>query len=168
MRKPWHILFLALGLSSAGVLLSSCSGAAGNAQSTPMTPQQAEDAAFAKDVRHLLQINGSEDMGLRIINQIVVTSKRGNPTVPQKFFEDFGRQIDPDDLFNYLTPIYTRHFTHDEVRQLIAFYESPVGAKLIAQMAAINDETMLANSQWSDALSQKLAAEMHAKGYLRI
>ncbi len=168
MRKRWHILFLVIGLGSAGVLLSSCSGAARSAQNPQMTAQQTEDAALANDIHHLLQINGSEDMGMRIINQIVVTSKRGNPTVPQKFFEDFGRQINPDEVFAYLTPIYARHFTHDEIRQLIAFYDSPVGAKLIAQMPALNDETMMADSQWSDALAQKLAAAMQAKGYLRV
>ena len=154
MRKPWHILFLALSLSGAGVLLSSCSGAAGNAQNTPMTPQRAEDAAFAKDVRHLLQINGSEAMGMRIINQVVVTSKQNVHRSARSSLRILG-VLDPDDLFAYLTPVYARHFTHDEVRQLIGFYESPVGAKLIAQMATINDETMMANTQWSDALAQK-------------
>jgi len=165
MRKSWNILFLVIGLAAGGLILSSCT--AGGAQTNQPTPQQAEEAALANDIHRLLKANGATEMGTRIINQIVVTSKRGNPTVPGRFFEEFGRQINPEDVFPFLPPVYARHFTHDEIRQMIAFYESPVGVKMMSQMDALGEETMLADSQWSDALAQKLAAAMQAKGYIR-
>jgi len=165
MRKPWHILILLSGLAAGGLLLSSCT--AGGAQTKQLTPQQAEEASLNADIHRLLKANGATEMGLKIINQMIVSFKRGNPTVPGRFFEEFGRQINPEDVFAYLTPVYARHFSHDEILQMVAFYESPVGVKMMSQMDALGEETMMADSQWTDALAQKLAAAMQKKGYIR-
>jgi len=86
--------------------------------------------------------------------------------VPQGAIEDFGNRIKPDDFYALMVPIYARHFSHDEIKQLITFYESPIGMKLIASLPAMNVEAQDATSQWTRELTQKLVQELRAKRYV--
>ena len=44
------------------------------------------------------------------------------------------------DIMKDAPPIYARHFTLDELRQLIAFYKSPVGAKAMRELPQVMAE----------------------------
>lgn len=39
-------------------------------------------------------------------------------------------------------PLYARHFTLDEIREMTAFYRSPLGAKILTTMPAVMNESM--------------------------
>jgi uncharacterized protein len=51
-------------------------------------------------------------------------------------FERVQMDIYPD-LLKDAQPIYARHFTVDEMHQLIAFYKSPVGAKALRELPQV-------------------------------
>jgi hypothetical protein len=63
----------------------------------------------------------------------------------QKLFSDPALL---DDFERETAAIYARNYTADEMRQLLAFYRSPVGAKTLATMPKVMQESM--------ALSQKI------------
>jgi len=44
------------------------------------------------------------------------------------------------DAMQDFTPIYARYFTADELRQLVAFYKTPIGAKALSLMPKIMGE----------------------------
>ena len=60
-----------------------------------------------------------------------------------------------DEIIEEIVPLYARHFTTDELRQLAVFYKSPVGAKMLATMPQIMSESM--------QIGQKLVAPRIAK-----
>lgn len=39
-------------------------------------------------------------------------------------------------------PLYARHFSADEIRQMAAFYRTPLGAKIMTTMPAVMNESM--------------------------
>ena len=41
------------------------------------------------------------------------------------------------EIMKQAPPIYARHFTLDEINQLIAFYKSPVGIKAMKELPAV-------------------------------
>jgi hypothetical protein len=47
---------------------------------------------------------------------------------------------------------YTTEYTHDEVKQMIKFYETPVGKKLTAKAGLMMEKTVEAGQKWSMAL----------------
>ena len=47
-----------------------------------------------------------------------------------------------DEVMENSYPIYASHFTLDEIRQLTAFYKSPIGAKSIKVMPQVMNESM--------------------------
>lgn len=59
-------------------------------------------------------------------------------------------------LVDIYTPIYRKYFTLSEIREMIAFYETPVGQKLATSLPAITQEGFAAGQQ----LGEEIAAEM--------
>ena len=60
-------------------------------------------------------------------------------------------------------PLYARHFTVDEIRQLAAFYRSPIGVKMLATMPAVMSESMALGQKVMIPRVQKLAQKFQAK-----
>jgi len=65
--------------------------------------------------------------------------------------------------------IYASHFTEAELQQILAFYQSPVGRKVIAEEPKALDESMAHAGNWGDNLSEevitKMRAEMKKRGH---
>jgi hypothetical protein len=47
-----------------------------------------------------------------------------------------------DEIAAEMVPLYARHFSAAEIRQLAAFYRTPVGAKMVAAMPQIAGESL--------------------------
>jgi len=163
MLNGHSAILRALVLIGVLFIVPSCSSAA---QNPPPSPQQLEEQAKERDIRRLLQLNGTLSLAEQVRNRFVHDAKEVYATVPQGAIEDFGNRIKPDDFYALMVPIYARHFSHDEIKQLIAFYESPIGMKLIASLPAMNVEAQDATSQWTRELTQKLVQELRAKRYV--
>jgi hypothetical protein len=59
-----------------------------------------------------------------------------------KMMDDMFRDMPWDDMMNAMIPAYQKHLTHGDVNQLIAFYESPTGQKMLREMPAMMSESM--------------------------
>src|SRR5262249_42889308 len=68
-----------------------------------------------------------------------------------------GAQL--DDLINAIIPIYQRHLTKTDIEEMIRFYSSPVGQKLLREQPQIIQESMQAGA----AAQQRRIEEMNAK-----
>ncbi len=73
------------------------------------------------------------------------------------------------ELLNDAARIYASHFTEPELKQLLTFYQSPIGQKVIAEEPKAADESMAMASSWADKLSEevvnKMRAEMKKRGH---
>lgn len=161
MTSRWTPVVLLLVLSGSFCFLPSCSSASGQQTPDPrIARQQAEEAM----IRRLLEVNGTSALATQLLNRFVHDAKELYPTVPQNFIEEFARQVKPDQFYALMVPVYARHFTAEEIRQLLAFYESPVGQKLVAQMPSLNADADEAVQQWNQQISRALVQQMRAKG----
>ena len=65
--------------------------------------------------------------------------------------------------------IYARHFTEKELKDLLAFYQSPLGRKIIVEEPKALDQSVAFAQQWarkfSDEVLQKMRAEMKKLGH---
>jgi hypothetical protein len=73
------------------------------------------------------------------------------------------------ELMNDAARIYASHFTEAELKQLLAFYQSPLGQKVIAEEPKATDESLAMAGAWGDKLSDevvnKMRAEMKKRGH---
>ena len=91
---------------------------------------QAQDNEFEKDLALMLELNGSKESYDMVFEQIVGQLKYSMPNVSDENWakvkaDVFDKQI--IELNKKLVPIYKKHFTHDEIKGIIAFYQTEVG-----------------------------------------
>lgn len=122
------------------------------------TPKQA-------DIRSLLTASGGGQMAIQIMNQMITPLQKAMPNVPMKFWEECARELHPDNLVNLIVPIYDRHFTHDEIKELIKFYDSPIGKKLVAELPSITQESMAAGQQIGAKIGARIHQRLKQEGY---
>ena len=107
--------------------------------------QTAIDPAKAQNIRRLMELTGSHNLVHQVIEQMMESIRRempvGDPELSDKIFniykEEFHKAFTVEKLNGHIIPIYDKHFTGDEVLALIAFYESPVGKKMISALPRI-------------------------------
>ncbi len=64
-----------------------------------------------------------------------------------------------------MSPIFYKHFTLEELKALITFYETPVGKKWVQLNPAISEEIITAGSAWRENISQKVKDKLREMGY---
>jgi hypothetical protein len=138
-----------------------------SASSSATTQPIFEAASKEADIHKLLVLTNAGQIGVQVVNQMIEQMRGGFPQVPNEFWDNFKRDTDPKQLEEMVVPIYSKHFSHDEIRQLIAFYESPLGRKVIGEMPGIMRESMDVGSQWGALLGQQIMDRLRDKGYLK-
>jgi hypothetical protein len=87
------------------------------------------------------------------------------PDIPNTFWKKFMEKINTDELLNACIPIYNKYYTHDEVKQLIAFYETPIGKKLVEVNSLMAQETAQIGQQYGERIGQEIIIELINEGY---
>jgi hypothetical protein len=64
------------------------------------------------------------------------------------------------ELVDATARIYAEHFTEQELRQLLAFYQSPIGRKALVEEPKVLDDAMAYAGSWGDNLSQEVIGSM--------
>ena len=124
-----------------------------------------EDTALQKDIRELLVLTGSAEMGIQVMGQMISYFKESYQAAPDEFWNQFMDQFQADDLINLILPIYEKHYTHQDIKDLIAFYKTPIGKKSIEVLPNITQESMTAGQQWGAELGEKIVNELKKEGY---
>jgi len=65
-----------------------------------------------------------------------------------------------DELTDEVAKLYTTHFTEPELKDLLAFYKTPVGVKLISEQPKIGEEGLKFAQEWANSLTDQVIAKM--------
>ena len=130
-----------------------------------LQPIFSQKTEVQKDINRLLILSGSGDVAVQVINQMADSFKQHYPDVPADFWDSFKEKAKKEDLINLVAPIYEKYYTHDEIKQIIKFYETPVGQKTIKVLPNITQESMIAGQEWGMKLGNQIAKELEEKGY---
>ena len=131
------------------------------------SPMPADPAVIAK-AKVVLEKSGSaaigQQMATAIMNAQKATLEQANPGKTAEINEvvglmqtEFTKQLPL--MVDAIAAIYAKHFTADELTQLGAFYDSPVGRKMVKEMPQIVSETMAV----AQTFAQKMAMEVITK-----
>ena len=150
---------------------SSTGGAAPAAVAAPAasaapTPTPAIDPQKRADLLRLMQVTGATRMGMQLFDQVLTSFKNVVPGAKESFWTEFRKEVNVDELTERLLPIYDRHLSASEVKELIRFYESPLGKKVLASMPAITAESMQAGQAWGMDLALRAKKKIDAQKQL--
>ena len=113
------------------------------------------------DIIKMQQVNGSAGSISAMYPQIVAQLKSAKPGVTDEQWAAVKKEVfdvELVELSKQLIPIYKKHFTQEEVKAIIAFYESPTGKKLAEQTPLITVESMQISQVWGMGLFAKIQA----------
>jgi hypothetical protein len=113
-----------------------------------------------KDILQLIDMTGGAHIGALLGNsiaeQIINNLQAAHPDISPKAFtiikEETGKLLsDPGiskQLVDMLVPIYAKYYTDTDVRQMIAFYKTPLGKKIIRNNPQISHDSLQSGEQW--------------------
>jgi hypothetical protein len=55
-----------------------------------------------------------------------------------------------------VVPIYDKHLSEQDIKSVIAFYETPAGKRFVKVLPQLTQESMVAGQKWGMALAQKV------------
>ena len=139
----------------------------------------AVDANKEKDIIRLFEVMHSDDrekqMITMMLQMILDVRHRNNPAIPEKFWQD-SQKILSEELFNSLDEIdkakiviYDHHYSDEEIKQITAFYETPLGQKVLKETPAITSEAFAVGKVWGNEVGKRAGARLKElakkKGY---
>jgi hypothetical protein len=143
--------------TAAAFLLLTTVAFADNTAKHAATPKEAA-------IRKLLQLTGAAALGAQVMNQLIDTFKQSMPNVPASFWPELAKELNPDELVERVIPVYDKQLTEAEINDLIHFYETPTGKKLIKVMPAITQESMQIGQGWGREIGQKVMQKLQKQG----
>lgn len=167
MKKPL-LLFTMLAFG-CGAMFSqqstlSTSSTPSSTSSTPSqtTEQQSEKRA---EIRKLIELTGAANVSGDALKQIIAPIRQTFPQVPDKFWEEFTKEIDPQELVDLIVPIYDQYYTIDDIHALTQFYQSPVGQKTIKVLPQLSAQAIDAGQRWGQTVAERAMRKLKQQGY---
>lgn len=133
------------------------------------SPVRAEELTPQKraDIEQLLEVTGALKMGTQmsaaVTQQLLQNLRRTRPDIPSAVLDLLPGEVAatfsahaPGFIADEIVPIYHRHFTGQEVRELMAFYATPLGRKSLQAMPSMMQESMAAGQRWGQSLAPEI------------
>jgi hypothetical protein len=133
------------------------------AQAPPQT--DAERAAKRADIRKLIELTGAANISADALQKMIEPLKASYPQVPEEFWDTFVHEVHSDELVDLVIPIYDKYYTHDEIQELMHFYQSPVGQKTIKVLPKLSAEAIDAGQEWGRMVADRAMRKLREKGY---
>ena len=159
MRLPVSVA-LALGIALASAPIHAHAQAP-----APTAAAPAPDSAKLRLIHVVLTESHVVDLMLQTMETAAPAQRAANPQIPAEFWDRFLAAVRErrGELEALIVPIYARHFTTDELRQLLAFYRTPIGQKVLTEQPAIAREAMEGGREWGQQLGMEIGQKMAAE-----
>lgn len=128
---------------------------------------QAPGSKYKSTLKRMFEVSGSEEAYKSAIRQMFVMFKQ-NQNVPAELWDGLEKEFmltSMNDLVDLLTPVYQKHLTQSDLESIIAFYESPAGARFASKTPFIMEESMQVGQQWGQKVAADFEKKLKEKGY---
>ena len=152
------------------LLAAACAGARGQEPAG----QAAEEKR--RDIRRLLQLNGSGQASVQIIEQMLPDMRnifrglfeslpvKSRELAVQIMEEETRRSFTAERMVEELIPVYEKYLTAEEIKSFVTFYESPAGRKFVAVMPFIIRESSGAGERIAGEAIERIYKRFRAEG----
>ena len=130
---------------------------------------QQPSAAAVQTAKEIVDVTGATALFNPLIAGVVEQAKnlflQQNPGLG-KDLNEIATKMRADlaprftELTDEVAKLYAAHFSEAELKQVLAFYKSPVGMKLIAEQPKVGEESLKFAQDWANKLSDQVTANM--------
>lgn len=106
-----------------------------------------QDEAFKKDVLKVIEMSGAANQMKSAKTQILQMVPKEKQ---EAFILDFDATMPA--LYDKIAAIYMETYSKEDIKAMMAFYDSPVGRKINEKAGNILEKTQVAGKEWSEEL----------------
>jgi len=128
------------------------------------------DPTKEADIRQLMDVTGAKDLGKQLMDAgiaqfraRVTESQPDNPRAKQfadAFAQRFEKHFDPHALTETVIPIYDKHLSSEDLRELLAYYQSPFGQRMLKVLPEVARESQAAGFKLGQKAAQDAMEEL--------
>lgn len=144
----------------------------------PPAPGAAPSAASIALAKELITLKGAANMFnpipagviMQVRNQLMQTNTSLQKDLDEVALKLAG-ELNPrvSEILDNAAKLYAAQFTEQELKDVLAFYKTPAGQKVIKQEPQVLDQSVRFADEWANKLSQevidKMRTEMKKKGH---
>ncbi len=117
-----------------------------------------------QNIRRLLEITRAAEIATIASNQQLESFKSTLPEgVPPRVVAILREELNAVNYVELLLPIYDKYLSDEEVNQLVAFYDSPLGRKVTGSMPVIMAEAQVVGTKRGEVAGQRAIERMKAE-----
>lgn len=107
----------------------------------------AQDDAYKKDIMKVIE-RGDFGSQLKMVKTQI--SKQIPAEKQAAFLIEFDASL--NSLYEKLAPSYMETYTKEDVKAILAFYDSAIGKKMAAKAGELNEKAEVAGKEWGEGL----------------
>lgn len=141
MKKQLIVLFIT-------ILISQIGGAQTN-------------EAYRKDILKMLELSKTNSQFEEAKAQLVKMIPKENQAA---FIVELNASIEP--IYNKFVDLYMKEFSHEDIKSILKFYESPLGKKMNEKSSTITSQVYDYSKEWAEGVKTLVMKHMTVKGSL--
>ena len=129
---------------------------------------QNDVSSYAQTLSKMMEVSGQKATFKASISKMVDLIKQQKSEVPAETWTEFEQAFlsaSHEELVTMLVPVYQKHLSEADLKNVIAFYQSPAGRKFAEKTPIITTECMQVGQQWGMKIAQQFMEKIKAKGY---
>ena len=130
----------------------------------------AQDQEYRNEVKKMMELSGGAVSFEQTINQMLENMQGQLMNVPAEFWIEMKTEMTKDGidkLIEMITPIYYKYFTLEDLKQINAFYETPIGKKWGNAQPDVVKDQMTVGMEWGKEIGEKVVNKLRIKKYIQ-
>lgn len=119
--------------------------------------QPPEHPCTVAQVRELLGLTGANQLRIQVMRKMMVQIKQAFPPfMPKDVMDDMESSLEKIDMEPMAVRAYQRHVSTEDAAQLIAFYKTPTGQRVIRVLPIVTGEMQDAGAKEGERVAQEV------------
>lgn len=112
-------------------------------------------------LRELITLTRSDRMLSAGFQQFMDHYNNMYKDLPDNFWDEFKKDMSTDKIFALYIPVYKKYFTDADVDELIKFYKTPAGQKMIENMTNLMKDSIELGTSYAEALDKRVRDKLN-------
>ncbi|OBS12630.1 hypothetical protein ATE49_05290 [Elizabethkingia miricola] len=126
--------------------------------------EQTISPAKKEKIKTFLKLTNVLGVANQVMDNMINSYQTYYKQVPAEYWNELKKETsNTKDFEELLIPIYSKYYTEKELDDIIAFYKTSTGQKVIKTMPDMTKESMQAGQEWGMKLGQKVMKKINEK-----
>jgi hypothetical protein len=123
----------------------------------------ASDPAKVQDIRKFFKLTNVAELSFADIKNNAELQRQANPQIPAEFWTELIKELKPEEFIERMIPIYDKHFSHEEIKAWIAFFETPAGQAFFKNQRLVLQESAIVGQAYVQEIGGPILNRIRSK-----